>query len=125
MPLTNPISYNAGHLIEAAVIHHLYYKNNLLLDPINRYVDLLSDKFGPEPGKLHGYPGHPEIELSLLRLYKVTGNKKHLDLVSYFISERGNPTGEEGQHFYDIERVRRGDRENEVPRYYPEKQSYW
>lgn len=117
--------YNAGHLIEAAVIHHFYYKNNLLLDPIVRYVDLLYATFGPEPGRLHGYPGHPEIEFALLRLYKITSNRKHLDLAAYFISERGNPTGEEGKHFYDIERVRRGDREYEMPRCYPEKQSYW
>ncbi|KAH0608355.1 uncharacterized protein H6S33_001489 [Morchella sextelata] len=113
--------YNAGHLIEAALIHHHHYKNTLLLDPILKYVDLLYSTFGPGPSQLHGYPGHPEIELALLRLYALTGGQRHHDLAHYFITERGRNGGQ----FYTEEAAKRGDRENEVPRYYPEKKSYW
>lgn len=88
-------------------------------------MDHIDRKFGPEDGKLHGYPGHPEIELALLRLYGITRDEKHLRLAKYFLIERGNLTGQDGKHFYDWEMKQRGDRENEVPRYYPEKGSYW
>lgn len=47
------------------------------------------NNFGPEPHKKHGYPGHPEIELSILRLYRVTKNPKHLEFARYLLSERG------------------------------------
>ncbi|KAF4635329.1 hypothetical protein G7Y89_g2771 [Cudoniella acicularis] len=105
--------YNAGHLIEAALAHFQCYGHDLLMEPILKYVDLLCKTFGPK-GK-HGYPGHPEIELALLRLYKVTQNPQHLTLAEYFLDERGNPTGEDGRHYYDVEAEARGDRENERP----------
>lgn len=45
--------------------------------------------FGPEADKKHGYPGHPEIELAILRLYQVTQDPRHLDFARYLLSERG------------------------------------
>ncbi|ESZ93500.1 DUF1680 domain protein [Sclerotinia borealis F-4128] len=117
--------YNAGHLIEAALAHNQYYRNNLLLEPILKYVDLLASTFGPNPEQKHGYPGHPEIELSFLRLYEKTGDPKHLNLARYFINERGNLKGQDGRHYYDVEAEARGDRPNEMPKYFPEKRSYW
>ena len=36
-----------------------------------------------------GIPGHPEIELALLRLYRLTENKHFLELAKKFIDERG------------------------------------
>lgn len=117
--------YNAGHLIEAALAHHEYYSNDRLLEPILKYVDLLWRTFGPGENQKHGYPGHPEIELALLRLYERTKDRRHHDLALYFIEERGNPVGERGQHFYDVEAQARGDRENERPLYYPRNRCYW
>ncbi|KAL3419401.1 Non-reducing end beta-L-arabinofuranosidase [Phlyctema vagabunda] len=117
--------YNAGHLIEAALAHERYYKNTLLLDPIIKYVDLFYQTFGAGKDQKHGYPGHPEIELALLRLYDKTKDAKHLELARYFLTERGNPTGQDGQHYYDVEAEARGDRENELPGHYPRKRSYW
>lgn len=111
--------YNAGHLIEAALAHERCFKNQQLLEPILRYVDLLSKTFGPNEDQIHGYPGHPEIELALLRLYKRTGDQKHLQLARYFIEERGNPTGVNGRPYYEVEREARGERFCEWPRYYP------
>jgi len=112
-------------LIEAALAHHQVYGNDLLLEPILKYVDLLCDTFGPLSEQKHGYPGHPEIELALLRLYDKTGNPRHLELARYFIEERGNPSGQDGRHYYDVEAEARGDRENERPAYWPANRSHW
>ncbi|KAK9454030.1 putative DUF1680 domain protein [Dipodascopsis uninucleata] len=112
--------YNAGHLIEAAIIHHKVFKNNDLLDPILKYIDLIEQKIGP--AGIKGYPGHPEIELALLRLYDtITHDPKHLALAKYFISERGTNNGE----FYTCEAESRGDRPHELQHYYPSPKSYW
>ncbi|KAL1986655.1 hypothetical protein VTN96DRAFT_6033 [Rasamsonia emersonii] len=118
--------YNAGHLIEAAIAHHKHYGNDALLSPILKYVDLLAATFGDGPGQKRGYPGHPEIELALLRLYKVTGDEKHLKLARFFIEERGNPTGGKGgRHYYDVEAEERGELKTETRFYYPQPRSYW
>ncbi|KAJ5370157.1 Six-hairpin glycosidase [Penicillium cataractarum] len=118
--------YNAGHLIEAALAHHLYYKNDELLSPILKYVDLFVTTFGDQDGQLAGYPGHPEIELALLRLYKVTGDQKHLKLAQFFIEERGNQKGgKEQRPYYDVEAEARGENEHELPMCYPAARSYW
>lgn len=119
------LRYNAGHLIEAALAHSQCYRNDVLMEPILKYVDLLCKIFGPEPEQKHGYPGHPEIELALLRLYEKTRNPKHLALATYFIDERGNPTGQDGRHYYDVEAEARGDQKHERPVYYPKSRSYW
>lgn len=96
-------------MIESAVAHHQHYGNNELLDTLLKYVALIGKTFGDGPGQLRGYPGHPEIELALLRLYKVTGDEEHLRLAKFFIEERGNPKGVDGKHYYDVESKRRGD----------------
>ena len=111
--------YNCGHLIEAALAHHACFHNNDLLEPILKYVDLLIRTFGPGEELIHGYPGHPEIELALLRLYRLTQDKRHLQLASYFLSERGNPKSVAGKHFYTAEKEARGEREGEWPVYFP------
>lgn len=88
-------------------------------------MQLLSKTFGPGGDQKHGYPGHPEIELALLRLYKRTKNDEYLQLARYFIEERGNPKGTDGQHYYDVEAKARGESENTLPLYYPAPRSYW
>ncbi|MGN0356147.1 MAG: glycoside hydrolase family 127 protein, partial [Muricoprocola sp.] len=60
-----------------------------ILDVVCRFADYIYEVFGEEEGKIHGYPGHPEIELALVKLYRVTGEKKYLDLSNYFVRERG------------------------------------
>lgn len=118
--------YNAGHLIEGALAHRLYYRNDDMMEPILKYVDLLAATFGDQEGQIPGYPGHPEIELALLRLYKVTSDPKHLKLARFFIEERGNPRGGKQQrHYYDVEAAARGESEHDLPMYYPAARSYW
>ena len=117
--------YNAGHLIEAAIAHQHLYGNDRLLEPIVKYVELMDKTFGPGEHQRHGYPGHPEIELALLRLYSITKDQKHFNLAKYFVEERGNPTGQDGIHYYDFEAKERGERIYERPNYFPFPRSYW
>jgi DUF1680 family protein len=79
--------YNAGHLYEAAVAHFLATGKRSLLDVAIKNADLIASVFGPD--KRHGFPGHQEIELALVKLYRVTGNEKYLDLAKYFLDQRG------------------------------------
>jgi len=81
--------YCAGHLMEAAVVHHEATGKDTLLGVVRRYADLLFERFGKGPGKINGYCGHPEIELALMRLYRSTGDSRYLELSRYFIDERG------------------------------------
>ncbi|GEA32916.1 glycoside hydrolase family 127 protein [Clostridium diolis] len=81
--------YCLGHLIEGAVAYYEATGKDKLLNAIVKYVDYVDTIFGPEDSKLHGYPGHEVIELALIKLYKIKKDKKYLNLVKYFIDERG------------------------------------
>ena len=81
--------YCAGHLIEAAVAYYEATGKTAFLKMMERNADHIASTFGPNPGQIHGYPGHQEIELALVKLYRVTGEKKYLNLARYFLDERG------------------------------------
>jgi DUF1680 family protein len=76
-----------GHLAEAAVAHHRATGDDTLLETAKGFADLACETFGPD-GKV-GYPGHPETELALVRLYRETGVERYLDLAKFFVDERG------------------------------------
>jgi len=79
--------YCAGHLIQSAVAHHRATGKTNLLDIAIKFADYIDSVFGP--GKKEGTPGHPEIEMALVELYRETGDKKYLNLAKFFIDERG------------------------------------
>ncbi len=81
--------YCAGHLIEAAVAYYDATGTDRLLEVAKRFADLIGTVFGPEAGKCKGYPGHQEIELALVKLYRITHIERYLDLAKHFLSERG------------------------------------
>ena len=81
--------YCAGHLIEAALTHHEATGSRALLDPALRYADLIGRTFGDGPGQRVGYCGHPEIELALVRLAALTGERRYFDLARFFLEHRG------------------------------------
>lgn len=82
--------YCAGHLIEAACALSETSGRGALLAAAQRLADHLVATFGP--GKNEGVPGHEEIELALIRLYRLTGEKKYLELARFFVQQRGrNP----------------------------------
>jgi len=79
--------YCAGHLIEAAVAHHRALDDDRLLRVARDLADHIDERFGPD--KLDKIPGHEEIELALVRLYRVTDEERYLHLAGYFIDRRG------------------------------------
>lgn len=81
--------YTAGHMIEAAAAYYQATGKRKFLDCVLKLADLICDTFGPEKGKIHGYPGHQEIELALIKLYKLVDDKKYLDMAKYFLDARG------------------------------------
>ncbi|MGH9334895.1 MAG: beta-L-arabinofuranosidase domain-containing protein, partial [Vicinamibacteria bacterium] len=86
LPVSHEL-YNAGHLYEAAVAHYQSTGKRSLLDVAVKNANLISDTFGPD--RIHGAPGHQEIELALVKLYRVTGEEKFLSLARYFLEQRG------------------------------------
>ncbi len=81
--------YNVGHLYEAAVAHFEATGKRTLLDVAVKNADHLVKTFGPNPGQLVIVPGHEEIEIALIRLYRTTGKKEYLDLAHFFVDMRG------------------------------------
>ncbi len=79
--------YNVGHMYEAAVAHYQATGKRTLLNVAIKNADLIDSVFGP--GKRHDPPGHQEIEIGLAKLYKVTGEKRYLDLAKFFLDQRG------------------------------------
>jgi DUF1680 family protein len=81
--------YCSGHLIEAGVSMFRGLGDRKLLDVVRRLADLIDATFGLEEGKIRGYPGHEEVELALIKLYRLTSERKYLERARYFIDERG------------------------------------
>ncbi len=79
--------YCAGHMIEAAVAYAQCLHKTKLLDIMCRAADNIYDHFITKGAE--GYPGHPEIELALMRLYRCTNNEKYKELAQHFIDARG------------------------------------
>ncbi len=109
--------YCAGHLIEAAIAHHQATGDPRFLNGIRRYADLIDRKFGPGEDQIHGYPGHEELELALVKLYRHTGEKRYLEKAVYFIEERGREP-----HYFDLEAQARGEK---PPDKCPDAYEYW
>ena len=95
--------YVAGHMIEAAVAYFEVTGKQVLLDAAIRYVDCIDACIGPEEGKIHGYPGHPVIEMALMRLYDLTREPKYLNMAAYFVNQRG-----QSPLFFEEETARNG-----------------
>jgi DUF1680 family protein len=83
--------YNVGHLYEAAVAHFQATGKRTLLDVAVKSADLVASVWGP--GKLDIPSGHPEIELALVKLYRVTGKRAYLDLSRFLVECRGRGKG--------------------------------
>jgi uncharacterized protein len=81
--------YNVGHLYEAAVAHFLATGKRNFLDIAIRNADLVCRTFGEGEGQRIDVPGHEEIEIGLVRLYRATGDRKYLDQAKFFIDMRG------------------------------------
>jgi uncharacterized protein len=83
--------YNSGHLFEAAVAHYQATGKKSLLNIALKNADLVCSVFGP--GKMKVAPGHEVVEMGLVKLYRVTGERKYLETAKFFIDERGHYAG--------------------------------
>ena len=81
--------YCAGHLIEAGVAVYRTTKSRKILEVVTKLADHIDAHFGTDKGKVRGYPGHEEVELALVKLYRLTAEKRYLTLAKYFVDERG------------------------------------
>lgn len=95
--------YTAGHLMEAAAAYYQATGKRKFLDCMCRFADLLCATFGAEEGKNHGYPGHEEVEIGLIKLAGVTGRREYMDLAKYFVDARGV-----GENYFQKEMQRPG-----------------
>src|SRR5262249_48434717 len=79
--------YCAGHLIEAGVAYSQATGKDKLLNVAKKCADHVISVFGS--GKRIESSGHEEIELALIKLYHLTGEKKFLDQARFFLEVRG------------------------------------
>ncbi len=92
--------YCSGHMIEAACAYYETTSKETFLNVAIKNAEHIYDVFIT---KNHpGASGHPEVELALMKLYRVTKNSHFLDLAKHFIDVRGTD-----QHFYADEAARR------------------
>lgn len=96
--------YTMGHYIEAGVAYYQATRNEKSLMIAKKMANCIDTHFGPENNKIHGYDGHPEIELALARLYETTHDERYLTLAHYFLTERG-----QDPQFFNKQIVKDGD----------------
>lgn len=80
-------TYCAGHLYEAAVAWYAATGKRNLLDVALKNAELVLNTFGP--GKLVKAPGHQEVEIGLVKLFQITGDKRFLEEARFFLDARG------------------------------------
>src|SRR6266481_9560666 len=82
--------YNMGHFLQAATAYYRATGDRALLDAGIRFVnEFLLPNFGAGADKKPLFSGHPEMELALVELYRMTGDKRQLDLAGYLLA--GDP----------------------------------
>jgi DUF1680 family protein len=88
--------YCAGHFIQAAIAQTRATGDEQILTSARKFADLICTTFGPEDqgpdasGKRPGVPGHQEIEMALVELYRLTRDRKYLVQAQYFLDARGH-----------------------------------
>ena len=79
--------YNMGHYLQGAIAYYRATGDSTLLDGGIRFVNkFLLPSFGSAADKKPLFSGHPEMELALVELYRLTGDKRQLDLAGYLLA---------------------------------------
>ena len=82
--------YSLGHMIEAAIAWDHATGDHRFLRFAMRNTDLVDRIFRVEHSAVFDTPGHEEIELALMKLYRYTKESRYLELAKYLILTRGN-----------------------------------
>ncbi|MFD0206428.1 MULTISPECIES: glycoside hydrolase family 127 protein [Saccharothrix] len=84
--------YCTGHLLQAAVARARTCggDDDPLVAVARRAADHVCEVFGPDGTP--GVCGHPEIELGLVELARVTGERRYLEQAALFVERRGHRT---------------------------------
>jgi len=93
--------YCIGHLIQASIAWHRALGDDRLLLVAERAAASVERELGPN-GRV-AIEGHPEIEMALVELFRVTGERAHLDAAAAFIERRGRGllrTGRFGREYW-------------------------
>ena len=78
--------YYLGHMLQGAIAYYRATGDTTLMDAGAKMVDgFLIPNYGPGDGKNPIISGHPEIEMSLIELYRTTGRKQYVDLAGYIL----------------------------------------
>lgn len=81
--------YCAGHLTEAAVAYYEATGKIKFLKLMCKYMNYIYQVFVEDKSAAFATPGHEEIELALIKLYRCTSDERFLKLAQFFIDERG------------------------------------
>lgn len=82
--------YCMGHFLQAAIAYYRGTGDPAMLNASIRFVDdFLLPNYGPGAQQTPIVSGHPEIEMSLIELYRTTGNKRYVELAGYILN--GDP----------------------------------
>ena len=81
--------YNLGHMVEGAIAHYQATGKRNFLDIAIRYADCVIREIGEGEGQVVRVPGHQIAEMALAKLYRITGEKKYLDMAKFFLDKRG------------------------------------
>lgn len=90
--------YCMGHMIEASVAHYEMTGKRTMLDAAVKLADHIDSIFGT--GKRDNVPHHQEIESALIKLYRVTNQRRYLRLARFFIDRRGHHENRPSVTFY-------------------------
>lgn len=93
--------YAIGHMIEAAVAYYEATGKDKYLRCACRAADHAYQVFVVEQSAAFITPGHPEVELALVKLYRCTGEKRYLELCRFFVEERGKHPEVTDNYQYD------------------------
>ncbi len=78
--------YCLGHMLQGAIAYYRATGDATLMDAGMKFVDnFVIPNYGPGPNQKPIISGHPEIEMSLIELYRTTGKRQYVDLAGYIL----------------------------------------
>ncbi|GAA2103725.1 glycoside hydrolase family 127 protein [Microlunatus panaciterrae] len=100
--------YCLGHLVQAAVAHFRATSERRLLDVALRCCALVESRYSPD--RTLAACGHPNLEMALVELYRLTGEQRWLRLAEWQLDSRGHGVLNGSEYLLDHQPVRQQSR---------------